>query len=46
MYVGQEFSLDRLTTDISKGSKLKKRPEEDDRLQMPYKETKLFHNLL
>jgi hypothetical protein len=46
MYVGQGFSLDRLTTDISKGFKLKKRLEEDDRLQMLYEETKLFYNLL
>jgi hypothetical protein len=33
MNIGQGFSLDRLTIDISKGFKLKKRPEEDDRLQ-------------
>jgi hypothetical protein len=46
MYVGQGFSLDRLTTDISKGFKLKKRLQEDDRLQMLYEETKLFYNLL
>jgi hypothetical protein len=40
MFVGQGFSLDRLTTEISKGYKLKKRLQEDDRLQMLYEETK------
>jgi hypothetical protein len=43
IYVGQGFSL---TTDISEGFKLKKRLEEDDRLQMLYEETKIFYNLL
>jgi hypothetical protein len=42
MFVGQGFSLDRLTTEISKGYKLKKRLEEDNRLQMLYEETKGF----
>jgi hypothetical protein len=46
MCVGQGFSLDRSTTDTPKGFELKKRPEEDDRLQMSYEETKIFHNLL
>ena len=46
MFVGQVFSLDRLTTDISKGYKLKKRLEEDERLQMLYEETKRFYDFL
>ena len=46
LFVGQGFSLNRLTTDISKGCKLKKRLEEDERLQMLYEETKRFYNFL
>jgi hypothetical protein len=46
MFVGQRFSLDRLTTEISKGYKLKKRLEEDDKLQMLYEETKRFYDFL
>jgi hypothetical protein len=46
MFVGQGFSLDRLTTEISKEYKLKKRLEEDDRLQMLYEETKRFYDFL
>jgi hypothetical protein len=42
MYGVQGFSLDRLTSQISKGFKLKKRLEGDDRLQMLYEETKVF----
>jgi hypothetical protein len=46
MYGDQGFSLDRLTSQISKGFKLKKRLEGDDILQMLYEETKAFYNLL
>jgi hypothetical protein len=46
MFIGQGFSLDRLTTEISKGYKIKKRLEEDDRLQMLYEETKRFYDFL
>jgi hypothetical protein len=46
MFVGQGCSLDRLTTEISKGFKLKKRLEEDDRLQILYEETKRFYDFL
>jgi hypothetical protein len=44
-FVGQGCSLDRLTTEISKGYKLKKRLEEDDRLQMLYEGTRRFYDL-
>jgi hypothetical protein len=40
------FSLDRLTNEISKGRKLKKRLEENDRLQMLHEETKRFYDFL
>jgi hypothetical protein len=47
LFVGQGCSLDRLTTEISKGYKLKKILEEDNRLQMLlYEETKRFYDLL
>jgi hypothetical protein len=46
LFVGQGCSLDRLTTKLSKGLKLKKIVEEDDRLQMLYEETNRFYDLL
>jgi hypothetical protein len=45
LFVGQRCPLDRFTTKISQGLKLKSRLKEDDRLHILYEETKRFYDM-
>ena len=46
VFLGPGYSLERLTTKISNGVKLKQRLIEDARLQMLYENTLAFYELL